>query len=85
MLGDSLAQLDGHIGQAHSVVTEVTQDAARAAGAASDAESALLDLAERVKRATGSDPDIDTGYSSAWPLGAKPIAPGWSSFTSLTR
>jgi hypothetical protein len=64
-LSAELAQLDGHIGQAHLVVTEVTQDAARAAGAASDAESALLDLAERVKKATGSDPDAVRAIAEA--------------------
>jgi methyl-accepting chemotaxis protein len=60
-----LAQLDGHVGQAHAVVTEVTQEAARAAGAASDAEAALLDVAERVKRATGSDPEAVRAVAEA--------------------
>jgi methyl-accepting chemotaxis protein len=64
-LSAELVQLDGHIGQAHLVVTEVTQDAARAAGAASDAESALLDLADRVKKATGSDPDAVRAIAEA--------------------
>ncbi len=60
-----LAQLDGHVGQAHAVVTEVMQEAARAAGAASDAEAALLDVAERVKRATGSDPEAVRAVAEA--------------------
>jgi hypothetical protein len=44
--------------QAQSVVAEVAQDSARGAGAASDAEVALIDMGERVKKATGSDPEI---------------------------
>ncbi len=52
-----LEQLQTQVGQAHAVLTEVTQDSARAAGASSDAEVALLDLGERVKRVTGSDPE----------------------------
>jgi methyl-accepting chemotaxis protein len=52
-----LGQLEQSVGQAQVVVAEVTQDSARAAGAASDAEAALLDMGERVKRATGSDPE----------------------------
>jgi methyl-accepting chemotaxis protein len=63
-LGAALAQLavdlgllDSHVAQAQSVVAEVTQDSARALGAASDAETALVDIGERVKKATGSDPE----------------------------
>jgi hypothetical protein len=52
-----LGQLEVHVGQAQSVVAEITQESTRAAGAASDAEAALLDAAERIKRATGSDPE----------------------------
>jgi hypothetical protein len=53
------------VAQAQAVVTEVTQDSARAAGAASDAEAALLDVAERVKKATGSDPEAVRGIAEA--------------------
>ena len=60
-----LAHLESHVGQAQVVVAEVTQDSARAAGAASDAESALLDMAERVKRATGSDPEAVRAIAEA--------------------
>ncbi|HEV3191559.1 MAG TPA: hypothetical protein VGY54_13715 [Polyangiaceae bacterium] len=51
-----LGHLESTVGQAQSVVAEVTQDAARAAGAASDVEGALIDMGERVRRATGTDP-----------------------------
>ena len=46
-------------------MAEVTQDAARAAGAASDAESALLDMGERVKKTTGSDPEAVRALAEA--------------------
>lgn len=52
-----LVQLESQVAQAQAVVAEVTQDSARAAGAASDAESALVDMGERVKKATGSNPE----------------------------
>jgi methyl-accepting chemotaxis protein len=60
-----LAQLESHVAQAQVVVAEVTQDSARAAGAASDAESALLDMGERVKKATGSDPEAVRAIAEA--------------------
>ncbi len=44
---------------------ELTQDAARAAGAASDSESALLDMGERVKKTTGSDPEAVRALAEA--------------------
>jgi methyl-accepting chemotaxis protein len=60
-----LAQLESHVGQAHGVVAEVTQDSARAAGAASDTEAALLDMSDRVKRTTGSDPEAVRAVAEA--------------------
>jgi hypothetical protein len=53
------------VAQAQGVVAEVTQDSARAAGAASDAESALLDMGERVKKTTGSDPEAVRAIAEA--------------------
>jgi methyl-accepting chemotaxis protein len=60
-----LAQLESHLGQAQGVVAEVAQDAARAAGAASDAESALIDVGDRVKKVTGSDPEAVRAIAEA--------------------
>jgi methyl-accepting chemotaxis protein len=57
-LASELAQLESQMAQAQSVVAEVAQDSARGAGAASDAEVALIDMGERVKKTTGSDPEI---------------------------
>jgi len=64
-LGSDLAQLESHVAMAQGVVAEVTQDSARAAGAASDAEAALLDIGERVKKATGSDPETVRAIAEA--------------------
>jgi methyl-accepting chemotaxis protein len=64
-LAGELGQLETHVGQAQVVVAEVTQEAARAAGAASDAEAALVDAAERIKRATGSDPEVVRALAEA--------------------
>jgi methyl-accepting chemotaxis protein len=64
-LAADLSQLEGQVAQAQGVVAEGTQDSARAAGAASDAESALVDIGERVKKATGSDPETVRAISEA--------------------
>jgi methyl-accepting chemotaxis protein len=64
-LAADLSQLESHVVQAQGVVAEVTQDSARAAGAASDAESALVDIGERIKRATGSDPETVRAIAEA--------------------
>ncbi len=64
-LATELAVLESNVNQAQVVVAEVTQDSARAAGAASDAEAALLDIGERVKKATGSDPEAVRAIAEA--------------------
>ena len=64
-LAADLGQLDSHVAQAQSVVSEVTQDSARALGAAGDAESALVDVGDRLKKATGSDPEAVRAIAEA--------------------
>ena len=64
-LAAELSQLESTVGQAQDVVSEVTQDSARAAGAATDAEAALIDIGERVKKATGSDPEAVRAIADA--------------------
>jgi methyl-accepting chemotaxis protein len=64
-LATELSLLESNVNQAQVVVAEVTQDSARAAGAASDAEAALLDIGERVKKATGSDPEAVRAIAEA--------------------
>lgn len=64
-LGEEVGLLQGYVGDAQAAVSEVSQDAARAAGASSDAESALVDVGDRVKRATGSDPEAVRAIAEA--------------------
>jgi len=64
-LATELTQIEASLGQAQVVIAELTQDAARAAGAASDSESALLDMGERVKKTTGSDPEAVRALADA--------------------
>jgi hypothetical protein len=64
-LAADLGQLEAQVAQAQAVVAEVTQDSARAAGAASDAEAALVDIGDRVKKATGSDPETVRAIAEA--------------------
>ncbi len=64
-LAGELMQIEGSLGQAQVVIAELTQDAARGAGAASDSESALLDMGERVKKTTGSDPEAVRALAEA--------------------
>ncbi len=69
-----LGQLESHIAQAQGVVAEVAQDSARTAGAASDAESALVDIGERVKKTTGSDPEAVRAVAEASERGRALVA-----------
>jgi methyl-accepting chemotaxis protein len=64
-LGEEVLLLQGYVGDAQGAVSEVSQDAARAAGASSDAEAALVDVGDRVKRATGSDPEAVRAIAEA--------------------
>jgi methyl-accepting chemotaxis protein len=76
-----LGHLESNVGQAQSVVAEVTQDAARAAGAASDVEGALLDIGERVRRVTGTDPASARAVAEAGERARALVA----SLTSLSK
>jgi methyl-accepting chemotaxis protein len=64
-LGEEVGLLHGYVGDAQGAISEISQDAARAAGASSDAESALVDVGDRVKRATGSDPEAVRAVAEA--------------------
>jgi methyl-accepting chemotaxis protein len=57
-LATDLSHLEGQVSQAQTVVGEVTQDSARAAGAARD-------IGDRVKKATGSDPETVRAIADA--------------------
>jgi methyl-accepting chemotaxis protein len=56
LTGD-LGELEAQAAQARQAVQEMTQDSAAVVGATSEAEAALADLGDRVKKATGSDPE----------------------------
>lgn len=56
-LGSELHHLNEHVGSAREVTSEVAQEAARLAGSCSDAESALVDIGEKLRKTTGSDPE----------------------------
>jgi methyl-accepting chemotaxis protein len=64
-LAADLAQLEADVGQAQAVVAEVTREAANAAGAASETEAALVVSGERIRKATGSDPEVVRGLADA--------------------
>ena len=56
------------------MVSEVAQDSTRTAGAAGDTESALLDMSERVKKFTGSDPEAVRSVSETSERGRALVA-----------
>ena len=73
-IATDLGQLEAYVAQAQSVVAEVAQDSTRTAGAAGDTESALLDMSERVKKVTGSDPEAVRAVAEASERGRALVA-----------
>lgn len=55
-LSGELGQLNTHVDRAREAWSAATEDAARAAGAAATSETALIEMGERMKKATGTDP-----------------------------
>lgn len=55
-VGSEISQLTTSMGQARETTSDVAQDAARVASACADTETALIDIRERLRKATGSDP-----------------------------
>ncbi len=64
-LSVDLRELESRAGQAQLVVAELAHDSTAVVGAASDAEAALVELGDRVKKATGSDPEIVRAVAEA--------------------
>ena len=71
-LAGSLSELSVDLGQlltslerAREASADAAQEAARASGAAADAERAASDLGERLKKATGSDPETIRAIADA--------------------
>jgi methyl-accepting chemotaxis protein len=60
-----LAQIASQIDRARESSTDATQDAARAAGVSSEGERALAEMADQMKKATGSDPETARAISEA--------------------
>ncbi len=60
-----LTQVSAQIDRVREASTEATQDAARAASLAVEGERALVEMGERMKKATGSDPETARAISQA--------------------
>jgi len=56
-VGVDLGQLTAQVGQARETTSEVAQDAARVAGACGEADVALTDIRDRLRKTMGSDPE----------------------------
>jgi methyl-accepting chemotaxis protein len=64
-LAIDLGELESQMGLAQVAVSEMTQDSAAVVGAASEAETVLVQLGERMKKATGSDPEAVRAIAEA--------------------
>jgi methyl-accepting chemotaxis protein len=64
-IGSELLQVHASLDRAREASAEVAQEAARASGASSDAERALDDLGERLKKATKTDPETARALTDA--------------------
>lgn len=60
-----IAQLTTFVMQARDTTGDVAQEAARAAGASTEAEAALVEIGERLKKTTGSDPETVRAIAEA--------------------
>jgi methyl-accepting chemotaxis protein len=64
-LSVDLGDIESHAGQAQIVVADVTKDSTAVVGAAADAETALVELSGRMKKATGTDPETVRAIAEA--------------------
>lgn len=64
-VASELGQVTGNLERAREAAAEVAQEAARVGNASSDTERALGELADRMKRATGSDPETAKALADA--------------------
>jgi len=64
-LGSELTQVNASLDRARELSAEIAQEASRVGGASADAERALLELGERLEKATGSDPEIARAIAEA--------------------
>jgi twitching motility protein PilJ len=60
-----LGEIDSHAGQAQLVVADITKDSTAVVGASAEAETSLGELGERMRKATGSDPETVRAIAEA--------------------
>src|SRR3954452_15124117 len=56
-IGSELLQVNASLDRTREAAAEVAQEAARVGGASADAERALVDIGDRLRNTTGSDPE----------------------------
>jgi hypothetical protein len=64
-IGSELLQVHASLDRAREASGEVAQEAARVGGASSDGERALVEMGDRLKTATGSDPETARAIAEA--------------------
>jgi methyl-accepting chemotaxis protein len=64
-IGSELLQVNASLDRAREASAEVAQEAARVGGASADAERALVDIGDRLRKATGSDPETARAIGEA--------------------
>jgi len=64
-LATELSQLHAQLGATRDASNDVAHEAARTAGASAEVEKVLGEMGERLKRATGSDPDTARAVAEA--------------------
>jgi methyl-accepting chemotaxis protein len=71
-LGTALGEIGSELGQVHTsldrareAATEVAQEVARVGGASADAERALGEMGDRLRKTTGSDPETARAIADA--------------------
>jgi methyl-accepting chemotaxis protein len=64
-VGSEISKLHAHIEQSREASTDAAQEAARVAGATAEVDRALVELGERVRKTTGSDPETARAVADA--------------------
>ncbi len=64
-IGSELLQVHASLDRAREASAEVAHEAARVGGASADAERALSEMGDRLKKATGSDPETARAIADA--------------------
>lgn len=64
-VGSEILQLNANLDRTREAASDMAQEAARVGGAAADAERALVELGERLRKATGSDPETARAIADA--------------------